>query len=382
MASWRRVAEDSQRQRRDALFDAMAQQVQAAQRRCSALEALSARAVESREAVSQSWWVAQTFCAWARTRGDTAPAAQCTEHIGWAPPREAGTNWTTEASKLPYDDLGLEEDKRLEAKTRKTEKTESHGQKIISRQSSQRRHTHHSHCPPPTFQRSSSAAVLGGSLSVPSVGSLSPRGGATGYPAAVAQSGGGDRAQFRTLAGSMSVPYGGCQSAFELSHGANGQPAFANRSLGEASPRPLSNPPPVASATVAPPFAEAQGGSHCSKPGAARTSRQPLVTRDLGLQAPATETKKALPRGPERFFYDSTTYTGCARFGGPSVVDKENGGAAACRPKGTLPHALAGSPRGVVQGGAASGDSTPAASGVCQAPAATSSTRRRVVLLR
>mmetsp|Transcript_82833 Transcript_82833/g.130512 ORF Transcript_82833/g.130512 Transcript_82833/m.130512 type:complete len:453 (-) Transcript_82833:72-1430(-) len=28
-------------------------------------------------------------------------------------------------------------------------------------------------------------------------------------------------------------------------------------------------------------------------------------------------------KGPERFFYDTSSYTGCARFGGPTVVDKK-----------------------------------------------------------
>uniref|UniRef100_A0A7S1EV25 Uncharacterized protein n=1 Tax=Noctiluca scintillans TaxID=2966 RepID=A0A7S1EV25_NOCSC len=31
-----------------------------------------------------------------------------------------------------------------------------------------------------------------------------------------------------------------------------------------------------------------------------------------------------LARGPERFFYDTSSYTGCARYGGPSVVDRSN----------------------------------------------------------
>jgi hypothetical protein len=29
-------------------------------------------------------------------------------------------------------------------------------------------------------------------------------------------------------------------------------------------------------------------------------------------------------KGPERFFYDTSSYTGCARFGGAQVIDKEN----------------------------------------------------------
>lgn len=38
---------------------------------------------------------------------------------------------------------------------------------------------------------------------------------------------------------------------------------------------------------------------------------------DLGQRTPVV-------RGPERLYYDTSTYTGCHRFGGPSVVDREN----------------------------------------------------------
>eukprot|EP00927_Polykrikos_kofoidii_P049239 TRINITY_DN43325_c0_g1_i1.p1 TRINITY_DN43325_c0_g1~~TRINITY_DN43325_c0_g1_i1.p1 ORF type:complete len:543 (+),score=56.80 TRINITY_DN43325_c0_g1_i1:119-1630(+) len=33
-------------------------------------------------------------------------------------------------------------------------------------------------------------------------------------------------------------------------------------------------------------------------------------------------TESQMPRGPERFFYDVASYTGCARYGGPAVVDR------------------------------------------------------------
>mmetsp|Transcript_6203 Transcript_6203/g.13688 ORF Transcript_6203/g.13688 Transcript_6203/m.13688 type:complete len:288 (-) Transcript_6203:72-935(-) len=50
---------------------------------------------------------------------------------------------------------------------------------------------------------------------------------------------------------------------------------------------------------------------------------------EAGRKSPLREgghpnvTKKPI-RGPEKFFYDRSGYTGCARFGGPSVIDKEN----------------------------------------------------------
>ncbi|CAK9028801.1 unnamed protein product [Durusdinium trenchii] len=33
--------------------------------------------------------------------------------------------------------------------------------------------------------------------------------------------------------------------------------------------------------------------------------------------------RPTLLRGPERFFYDTSSYTGCARYGGPMIVDKK-----------------------------------------------------------
>merc|ERR1711920_1066530 len=39
-------------------------------------------------------------------------------------------------------------------------------------------------------------------------------------------------------------------------------------------------------------------------------------------RAERCDSDPTLPRGPERFFYDTARYTGCARYGGPSVVDK------------------------------------------------------------
>jgi len=40
---------------------------------------------------------------------------------------------------------------------------------------------------------------------------------------------------------------------------------------------------------------------------------------------PAFTQDVSLPRGPERFYYDTTTYTGCARYGGPTVRDNSVG---------------------------------------------------------
>lgn len=68
-----------------------------------------------------------------------------------------------------------------------------------------------------------------------------------------------------------------------------------------------------------------------SRPVSARREREPLadLTLSIGAACPnvapdyLTDPKKL--KGPERFFYDISSYTGCARYGGPSVDGKENG---------------------------------------------------------
>mmetsp|Transcript_32102 Transcript_32102/g.75024 ORF Transcript_32102/g.75024 Transcript_32102/m.75024 type:complete len:483 (+) Transcript_32102:100-1548(+) len=72
----------------------------------------------------------------------------------------------------------------------------------------------------------------------------------------------------------------------------------------------------------------------CEKPAAGKPSgvagfasfeRQPLAS--VAIQnarytlADAEDAKRM--RGPERFFYDTSSYTGCARYGGPMIVDKK-----------------------------------------------------------
>lgn len=420
LGCWKRVAEESQRHRREALFDAMAQQIQGAKRRFAAFEAMSAHALEvsgetallqlvahlwrsavglarerrGREALADwshtlretalySCWAARAFIAWSRARGEPMPVAEKQAEDGEAtPPGESTSNWTTEAPKALSDDLQLEDQAELETTMQPSQKNcENHAQKTLHRQSLQRRHSHHS-LPAPGSSSGSHVVGAGGSLRVACGGFPSPRSVAVSQSACVAQTCFGDRAQLRTAAGSMSVPHGGCQSACELGHGASWQPALlVGRNPREASPRAASPPPSLA---VALDVADAPtNGNHASRSVLPRTGRQPLVAREAPAEAPGPEPKKQLPRGPERFFYDSTTYTGCARFGGPSVVDKENVVAnTAGRAKGNLAHSLAGSPRIVHQTAGVVTESTPANGGACQASLVTPSSRRRVVLLR
>lgn len=69
-----------------------------------------------------------------------------------------------------------------------------------------------------------------------------------------------------------------------------------------------------------------------SASGSCGVGRQPLAPQlTNGSCTTIGESVKKL-KGPERFFYDTSGYTGCARFGGPAVVDKEN--RAAERPSG------------------------------------------------
>lgn len=96
--------------------------------------------------------------------------------------------------------------------------------------------------------------------------------------------------------------------------------------------------------------------------------------------SPAAEASKRTMRGPERFFYDTSCYTGCARFGGPKVVDKEN------RPN--RPHSLresrpsrcaAPSALGVRAAGVTS---SPAAAATALSPAASAGLSPKLVLPR
>ncbi|CAE7265020.1 unnamed protein product [Symbiodinium microadriaticum] len=72
----------------------------------------------------------------------------------------------------------------------------------------------------------------------------------------------------------------------------------------------------------------------CEKPAAGKPSgvagfasfeRQPLASVAIqnarSTLADAEDAKRM--RGPERFFYDTSSYTGCARYGGPMIVDKK-----------------------------------------------------------
>lgn len=62
-----------------------------------------------------------------------------------------------------------------------------------------------------------------------------------------------------------------------------------------------------------------------------------------------------LPRGPERFFYDTARYTGCARFGGHTVVDGLCGPPSAASPLSRLAATAATSATGSGQAAAAAG---------------------------
>eukprot|EP00928_Gymnodinium_smaydae_P097222 TRINITY_DN8754_c0_g1_i1.p1 TRINITY_DN8754_c0_g1~~TRINITY_DN8754_c0_g1_i1.p1 ORF type:complete len:478 (-),score=128.64 TRINITY_DN8754_c0_g1_i1:15-1448(-) len=122
---------------------------------------------------------------------------------------------------------------------------------------------------------------------------------------------------------------------------------------------PESPPPATAGATAASPrLEESSGGGKDANAGGASATAEP---RKL--------------RGPERFFYDTMSYTGCARFGGPAVVDKKEN-----RPELRAPistgggHAGGGGRTPVGGGGAASSNGASAAGAVAA--------RRRAALPR
>lgn len=55
-----------------------------------------------------------------------------------------------------------------------------------------------------------------------------------------------------------------------------------------------------------------------------------LEVEDAACCVTPTQRNVDMPRGPERFFYDRASYTGCARFGGPSVRAEEAAPRSAC----------------------------------------------------
>lgn len=110
------------------------------------------------------------------------------------------------------------------------------------------------------------------------------------------------------------------------------------------------------SACAPPPMVQAPGGSLRAEPGG--SARSPTSERGRRTTSPGSPRQRspshnrqcspshnhsspctprwaesvavltqdaALPRGPERFYYDTTTYTGCARYGGPTIRDHSVG---------------------------------------------------------
>jgi len=143
-----------------------------------------------------------------------------------------------------------------------------------------------------------------------------------------------------------------------------------------------------------PPGVRPQSPSRCGQ----RQARQPFAARETaGAEAINADAKKPLPKGPERFFYDTRSYTGCARFGGPTVVDKENL-VMASRTRGTTWPLLTGHQDGVTTSAtdaalpAASSANTPSAPPVQNlppaglagevTPTACAGPRRRLMTLR
>lgn len=142
-------------------------------------------------------------------------------------------------------------------------------------------------------------------------------------------------------------------------------------------PMQASSPVPAVSAPVAGTVghrpAQRQPLSDCTPSGVSQAAYQHLCNSAGGGEQ---QPRSSLKKGPERFFYDSSSYTGCARYGGPSVVDKKENRAVELRPRGSVGTG-GGSPRlaavGCQERQQAAGLATPAAAG---------DPERRVVLLR
>lgn len=231
MACWRLFAEESQKNRREKMFDAMMEQTKFAKSRCQAYQKLSDRCLQVIEASQMPVLLQLVISAWRSGVWQARERRQQEDTIG--------------------DSMAME--------------TEV-------------------------------AAPMGGSMSVPLSQSLSSVVGFTG---------------------SMSVPHGsGVAGRLQRSYS-------CQLELGAASPKMVVRAPRPSSTDRArhPSPTLGYDAAANQRPNTARSGRQPLVPLEEGA---VTETKKPIRRGPERFFYDTTGYTGCARFGGPTVVDKEN----------------------------------------------------------
>lgn len=270
MDSWRRVAEDSQQSRRENMFDSMGQQVQAAKNRCEAFETLSERSVQVIEALQVQSLVQLAISAW---RSAAWLGGECQQQDG------CGT------VRLSDQDL--------------------HQPMPVA----------HSFAP---LVRVGSPA--GGSMSV-------PRGGALDHASSVWQLWQGSQER----ASSCHKDWIPASTIPALTVPASTRPPTPTR----RSPRDVSPPLRGPSVEHSRPQSPTRSGHIDStavastavgcKSGAQRSGRQAFGTRDSApAEAVPAEIKKTLPRGPERFFYDTTGYTGCARFGGAAVVDKEN----------------------------------------------------------
>lgn len=323
VGSWRHIAEDSQRCRRENLFDAMSQQVQQAKTRCQAFEILSERSLQVLDSSQNFILMQQLVSSWriitllAHT-ASTAPLPLLGHSCLDIQPADD--------SQAPVP-VSLARSGRLQRSMSDQRPFAAITQGDTSR-----------HCP--------------------------------------------DRSQ-RSPTGSMSVPHGG--------GGVHQRIYTCQQELGRDSSTDRSRPQSPARAAFCATATDI-GTSH--KSSSSRAGRQPLTTREIATTEVGHEAKKPLPRGPERFFYDTTGYTGCARFGGPSVVDKpaagdkENmtyGGSSRVRGSLALP---CGSPKVVHRDCSpvaapvhASGEAGPPAASA-QASTGTSAPRRRVVLLR
>lgn len=162
-------------------------------------------------------------------------------------------------------------------------------------------------------------------------------------------------------------------SAVEL-----GAPSVAASTANLPSSPSAARPPPAPSSAPAPAPAPGQRSPLAD---VSRQQSAPLILGVVAGDGKASVLMAAPPasaggrrnsmRGPERFYYDKSSYTGCARFGGPSLADGKENGPASLRPNLNRP---TGKP---VLGGSVSGGSVSSQVGP---PGA--AVRRRAVLLR
>jgi len=342
LGAWRSIAEDSRRRRAEALFDAMSAQVQAAKLRCKRAEfgyVHAAAAFERYEEVALRITVISCWRDVARRRRERWRLCTAVDRAGtlWTPSLVtqrvllALTAWQCECYRQSRSRYAAEAmDYSSDCFRTCSPDTLGASRSFVSMEVSSQRRDRLG-----TARSPSSARFV-----VPSPGDcMESIGGQRQQSFSYCPVARGDRVRSprwtvcSTESALSSVPTAAAQ--LPVHDCAEPSPLTAGTSSSTACHRPLRRQPSLDSSKR---MIRSQSSADCGT--ASVFSHGPMaaadwrvvggaqaVDRDAPMPTAATDVLAAESRrakGPERFFYDISGYTGCARFGGPSVVDKEN----------------------------------------------------------